>query len=116
MGKQKNIIKNILIAIGALILLVAGYGLFFGGKGGDSESQIATTVGPQKIESESGKEILQLLLNLKSLKLNASVLSSKGFRSLKDFGQAIPPQPRGRENPFAPFGARTEGAEPFLFQ
>ena len=72
-----------------------------------SESQLIVA-GPQQVELESGKEILQLLLNLKSLQLNASIFSNPAFRSLKDFGQDIPPQPRGRENPFAPLPLRVQ--------
>lgn len=63
----------------------------------NSESSDSTGVG---IEND----LLTLLLDVRSIKLNGSVFTNEVFKSLEDFGQDIVPEPVGRENPFAPVG------------
>lgn len=56
-------------------------------------------------ENAVGKELLSLLLTLKSLDLKEDIFADPAFRRLEDFSLELAPQPVGRSNPFAPFGA-----------
>ena len=49
-------------------------------------------------------DLIVLLLEIKSIKLEEDVFDNKVFKSLKDFGTEIKPQPVGRKNPFSAIG------------
>lgn len=51
-----------------------------------------------------GEDVLRLVDNLDTIKLKADVFEKQSFKSLVDITANIPPQPAGRENPFAPIG------------
>lgn len=50
-------------------------------------------------------DLLSLLLDIRSVKLDGSIFTKEVFNSLQDFGQEIVPESIGRENPFAPIGS-----------
>lgn len=50
-------------------------------------------------------DLLSLLLDIRSVKLDGSIFTKETFNSLEDFGQEIIPELIGRENPFAPIGS-----------
>jgi len=60
---------------------------------------------------DAGREILALLVDLKSIKLDGSIFDQKSFKTLEDFSLPIDPEPKGRVNPFAPIGVDFEPAE-----
>jgi len=99
---MKGQAKNIILVVVVTILIFIGYTIFFG-KDKNTPSLVAESQDPA-LGSEDGKVILNLLLNLKSLKLEAAVFDRTSFLSLIDFGQEIPDRPKGRDNPFAPLG------------
>src|SRR3989344_9052446 len=105
---QHSFLKNSAVIIGAVILIWVGYVTFFK-KDTPANSNTALISEPMlngdSPQAKSGREILTLLLNLKSLKLDSSIFSDPAFQSLADFGQSIPVRPQGRVNPFAPIGA-----------
>jgi hypothetical protein len=51
-----------------------------------------------------GQDLLMSLSRLKSTHLDVSIFSDPAFRSLIDRSETIPPEPKGRRNPFAPIG------------
>ncbi|MEK7192733.1 MAG: hypothetical protein AAB682_01215 [Patescibacteria group bacterium] len=52
---------------------------------------------------------INILVNLRTIKLDSKIFSDPAFSSLTDFGVAIAPQAVGRANPFAPLsGAVSE--------
>jgi hypothetical protein len=51
-----------------------------------------------------GADALKLLLDMRSIKLDARIFESQAFQTLQDTGQEIIPEPVGRTNPFAPSG------------
>jgi len=69
--------------------------------------------GSDSVVSMVENDLLTLLLDIRSVKLDDSIFSEETFKSLEDFGQDIAPEPAGRENPFAPIGfiASPNGAE-----
>ena len=105
---QYSFLKNSIVITGVALLLWAGYVTFL--KKDTSVNQNAALVSENVLDgdspqAQSGREILALLLNLKSLKLDASIFNDPVFISLVDFGQNIPERSHGRTNPFAPIGA-----------
>lgn len=64
-----------------------------------SEGQVAGSI--------VGQEIISLLGELESIKLDVTIFEKESFRSLIDFGQTINSEPVGRGNPFAPIGVET---------
>lgn len=63
------------------------------------ESQVAGSI--------VGQEIISLLGELESIKLDVTIFEKESFRTLIDFGQTINSEPVGRGNPFAPIGVET---------
>ncbi len=60
------------------------------------------------LEFEGGKEsigadVLGLLNQIQSLKIDSSIFRSAVYKSLQDFSVEVPPEGVGRDNPFAPF-------------
>lgn len=52
------------------------------------------------------QDLIALLLQLKSIKLDDAIFSDSAFKSLQDFSQELVQEPVGRNNPFAPLGAK----------
>ena len=72
-----------------------------------SNSQLVSTKGDRDI-SEVGKETLEILLKLKSLKLDKSIFEEKVFKNLKDFSIELGEKEKGRDNPFEDFAFSKE--------
>jgi hypothetical protein len=116
---MKSIIRNIIILIVVFIIGVVGYSVFFKKATTPSTGSLQTSSGldasaaagsGSEAGSESdlvvGKEFLSLLLNIRSIKLDDSIFTSKAFTTLQDFSRPIPVDSNpGRPNPFAPLGA-----------
>lgn len=54
--------------------------------------------------NQKGREILALLADLKSVRLDDSIFSDPVFQSLQDTSVELVLEPKGRPNPFAPLG------------
>lgn len=54
--------------------------------------------------NQKGREILALLADLKSVRLDDSIFSDPAFQSLQDTSVELTAEPKGRPNPFAPLG------------
>ncbi len=54
------------------------------------------------VTAEQGRAILSLLNDLKSLTLDDSLFSDPLFTNLVDFSTELTPEPKGRQDPFAP--------------
>lgn len=55
-------------------------------------------------------DIVNTLLELRSVSLSGTILSDPAFQALRDFSTPITPEPVGRPNPFAPLNMRTAAA------
>lgn len=92
--------KKIIITLVILVALFFVYGFFF-----TSENTGSLVVTEDAISSKqfaAGKELISLLVDMKSLKLSSDIFQSNVFVNLNDFGLALPPEPQGRVNPFLP--------------
>lgn len=105
-SKLKNVIIFLLIG-GAL---TAMYLLFIKGDKdesalvGSTSSGSATAVLPGE-DSQIAKELLSILLNVKSIRLEDSIFRDEAFASLRDGTiLLVPDGNEGRPNPFAPIG------------
>ncbi len=108
---MKTVIRNIIILAVVVVLGVWGYSAFFKKDATAPSNGLVTTAGtPTVAEGGDGgtvsSEFLALLLNIRSIKLDDSIFTSKAFMSLQDFSRPIPPDTNpGRQNPFAPIGS-----------
>ncbi len=105
-------IKNLLIFVVLGGILVVGY-VFFMQKPKEAALVSNTTqstktdgiVSDKKESSQLNQDFLGLLFSVKSINLDASVLQTESFNSLKDSSIILVPDgTEGRPNPFAPIG------------
>lgn len=103
-------IKNILIFVLIGVVLTGGY-LVLGKKPNAGPSLVsssapeATTDPLNESDSQIAKELLGILLNVKSIHLEDSIFSEEAFISLKDSSiLLVQDGNEGRPNPFAPIG------------
>ncbi len=95
-----NIIKQnriLFIILAVIIMLFIAYG--FSDKTTSSvliQKQAATD------SSSIEQEILQLLMDVQSIKLDGSVFQDPTFNQLRDFGRKVIQEPTGKINPFLP--------------
>lgn len=95
-----DLIKQNKIIIVVLIVIIGGFAWF-----GLSDPQPTNTL--LSSQSRSGapaaeQEILRVLLDMRSIRLDSSIFENPAFASLRDYGRDILPEPVGRTNPFAP--------------
>lgn len=92
--------KNIIIVILVIIIAGVAYTVLTGNK----DNRLLISNISVNISSAIESDLLNLLLDIKSVKLDENIFSNPAFKSLEDFGQELAPEPVGRENPFAPIG------------
>ena len=110
-------IKNILILVVVAVALILIY-IFFIKKGSvDSsltssngvtatESSSTTTTTTDNVAKQASSDFISLLLSVKSIKLDDTILSDMAFLSLKDSTILLTQTgDEGRPNPFAPIGS-----------
>lgn len=100
-------LKNILIVGVLLIAAFYGYSYFFGGSSNTGSLQVSV---PAAVDNSVGKDLLLVLADLRTLKLDDSIFSNPEFRSLKNFRVDLSPEPVGRTNPFAPLSGSSGSA------
>lgn len=101
--KLPHINKNILLIVALIIVVGIGFYMFTGSK---PDEALTTTTGGIVGEPVVGQELVVELHRLEALRnVDSGFLTNPTFSSLQDFTVAVPPQPLGRENPFAPVGS-----------
>lgn len=95
--KKNKVIVGVILA-GFLGLVV--YLNFF--SGAPSGELLASTEEASPLSSD----LLSVLSNLHTIKLDESIFSDPTFESLTNFGVELPPETVGRRNPFLPLGAQ----------
>ena len=100
-----DVIKKNKIILALVVIVIIAFAWF-----GLSDRQPTSSTSILTNETRSGgsaaeQEILRLLLDMRSIRLDSSIFESPAFASLRDFGQEIIPEPVGRTNPFAPVGS-----------
>jgi hypothetical protein len=95
--------KNMPIVLGILVVILGlvVYLNFFSGN--SSEALLASSA---DTNSPVSQELLTVLTNLHTIRLDNSIFSSPAFQSLTSFGVELPPEAVGRRNPFLPIGSQ----------
>lgn len=89
----------------ALSVLVGGAIVSEGSKASAADAlDVSTPAG-----AEVGSDVIALIQQIKTLRIDQSIFSDPAFLSLTDYTTPIPPQPVGRPNPFAPLGSVSSG-------
>lgn len=100
--------KNLIIFLSVALLVILVY-VFFLRKSPQEESLLISSgneVGTAESESLIGRDFLTLLLSVKNITLDDSVLTDPAFATLSDSSiLLIPDGNEGRPNPFAPLGS-----------
>ncbi len=93
-------LKKYQIPILVAILVIGGfiaYSYFF-----TSKPQAALTATAPQNASGVDDDLISLLAQLKTIRLDGSFFSDPVYQSLQDFSQQLVPEPVGRPDPFAP--------------
>jgi hypothetical protein len=93
--------RTLILAVIIIAIAFFAYSYFFAGERQPILSEQAPAVG-----TPVDQDLIALLLQLKSIRLDTAIFNDPAFRSLQDFSQALVPEPIGRTNPFAPLGAK----------
>jgi hypothetical protein len=94
---QHKLVAIILIVV---VLVGAWYAL-----SGSSTPAPALTTTPVAGSSSADQTLIATLLQLRSVKLDATIFADPAFMALQDFSTPIVPEPVGRPNPFAPLSS-----------
>ncbi len=94
---MSGLFKNTKLIGGILVVLVIAAVAYY--YMGASSAPVATVT---QASSPASQDLLAMLNNLRSIKLDASIFNDPLFMSLSDFGVTIPAEPTGRHNPFSP--------------
>ena len=94
-----EIIKQNKIILIVLIVIIVAFGWF--GLADRQPTNSLLTNESRGDASVAEQEILRLLLDMRSIRLDSSIFENPAFASLRDFGREIIPEPVGRTNPFA---------------
>lgn len=90
----KNIILFVVLLLGAFL----AWKYYFAPA--EEEGALLTTQNVALSGSEG--EVLRALIDIRSIKIDETIFSSKIFESLVKFGREVTAEPKGRDNPFAP--------------
>ncbi|MEJ0001963.1 MAG: hypothetical protein WDN09_02165 [bacterium] len=105
--------KNIIIVAVIIVVLAAGYAVFFRQAPGDEANLVSSAdgtmmpadSGPADVAGGVASDFLNLLLSVKSITLNDAIFSDPAFATLRDSSiSLVPDGTEGRPNPFAPIG------------
>lgn len=95
-----DIIKQNKIILIVLVVIIAGFAWY--GLADRTPSTSLLTNDSRADSTVVEQDILRLLLDMRSIRLDSSVFENPAFTSLRDFGRSIVPEPVGRTNPFEP--------------
>ena len=85
----------------AIIIIVAVVGYFYlSGSSAPASSGLVQSSGSDS--AVVGTQVLTLLNQIQSLKIDTSLFTDPGYQTLRDYSVAIPQVNVGRANPFAP--------------
>lgn len=95
-----NFLKQYSTVISFVVIvavLYGGYVLFFA-EGTEPVVEVTET------NATPDQDLIALLFELKSIRLDSALFEDQLFKALKDFGRDLVSEPVGRPNPFAPLG------------
>ncbi|MEX0933241.1 MAG: hypothetical protein WDZ74_00665 [Candidatus Paceibacterota bacterium] len=113
MTKNSKTLTTILIVVIIASALLLVYYFFLRPEGGSSvvgeglvhesaSAEIDSFTNFESLSSQTGRELLSLLDDLRSISFDSGFIQNTAFSNLEDFSRPLEPQTPGRENPFAP--------------
>ena len=100
MNTKKPSKKGAIITAVVIILAVVGYFYY---EGGVPLTSSAVETSQETSDAElAGQRVLNLLNQIKSLRIDTTMFSDPVYKTLRDYTVAIPQENVGRANPFAP--------------
>lgn len=114
MTKNSKTLATILIIVIIASALFLAYYFFFKPEEGASlvgegllresalEGEAGILTNFDGLSSQTGRELLFLLDDLRSISFDSEFIQTAAFANLEDFSRPLEPQTPGRENPFAP--------------
>lgn len=94
--------KSIIIIVVIVAIALVAYFYYQGTKTPDTAGGLLTTSANPGVQSGIGQQVLGLLSQIQTLRIDSSLFKDPGFQTLRDFSVIIPPENVGRANPFAP--------------
>lgn len=91
--------KSWIITIVVIVIAVIAYFYIEGGKPVDSSA--LSVVNNPEVNQESTK-VFNLLNQIKGLRIDPTLFTDAGYKTLRDYTVPIPQDDVGRNNPFAP--------------
>ncbi len=108
---MSKILKPIIVAVCVALVGFGAYAYIAKKKDANQATLVSSNAGaslpsnPTSDSEDISNHFLDLLLNLKNIKLDTSLFDATTFKALQDFSSPITPDPNpGRPNPFAPVG------------
>jgi hypothetical protein len=102
MNNQPKNLNSRLPEIGAILLVIAAVGYYFYSSNGSSATSSSFTV--SSATTTVGANVLNLLNQIHSLRIDTSLFQSNTYQSLNDFSVIVPPENIGKADPFLPVG------------
>lgn len=99
---MNSLLKNILVAAVIVVILFALYLYFFKPAKSGIPEGLATASGQSVNGDAPGQNLLNVLNQVNTLRLDKTLFSKEAFRTLQDFGVRIQDEAIGRLDPFAP--------------
>lgn len=96
-----------MLILGSVVAAFAGWYLFLR----DTTPEPLLTTEDLTVQGASDSEVVETLLQLRTITLAGTILSDPAFLQLIDTGTQIMPEPVGRPNPFLPL-ARSGSTTP----
>lgn len=93
--------KTVIIVVLVIAIAFVAYSYFFA-----KPTEPVLSVQAVSTTPSVDQDLIAILLQLKSIKLDDAIFSDSAFKSLQDFSQELVQEPIGRNNPFAPLGAK----------
>jgi len=94
--------NKFLFVIAALV--IAGF-VWYGLSEKKPKEGLLTSESVSGAQSAAERELLDTLLELRSIQLSGQIFGDPAFGRLQDFSTQIVSEPIGRKNPFAPLGS-----------
>ena len=110
MKTQSSSHKSIIGAVVIFGALALGYFYFSGNKPVATDSLLQANATPEANVVSS--RILNLLNQIRTLKIDTSIFKDPAYQSLVDYSVSIPPVDVGRPNPFAPIPGVIDSTTP----
>jgi hypothetical protein len=107
MGTLFNKYKTYLLVVVGVVVVI---GVWWSFSSDAPSNSLLTTQGASN-STGGDKDLVDTLLQLRTVSLSGTIFSDPSFARLQDFATPIVPEPIGRPNPFAPLTYRATTTE-----